>query len=114
MTKILNYHFCFEYFNKELAKFLLRWTILSKDIQRKHKLKDGDIVFYFDDHFSNIHNFNLKEHRDLTEEVLSNTKNYNEGKEWDLLTGVYIWLPKKKWVLDLIDKNIKGGETNVS
>lgn len=96
----------FENFSNELKTFLIKWIIQSKGIQKKHKLKNGDIVFYYDDHFSNIHKLELKNdspYRDLTQEVLDNTKNYNNGKEWDLLTGVYIWLPRKKWVIKLIN-----------
>ena len=98
---------CFSDFNKDLLNFLLRHTIQSKDIQRKHILKDGDLVFYYDGCYSNIHKLSLKEYKDLHQEVLDNTKCYNEGKEWDLLTGIYIWLPKNKYVLNLIKKNKK-------
>ena len=115
ISKKMSIKLCFEDFSKNLLSFLLRWIILSKNIQKKHKFKEGDIVLYFDDHFSNIHIFSLKEYRDLTGEVLENTKKYNEGKVWDILTGVYLWLPKKKWVLELINENIiyknkEGGE----
>ena len=96
----------FEDFSSELKTFLIRWIIQSKEIQRKHKFKDRDMVFYYDDHFSNIHRLDLKDDapfRDLTQEVLYNTKNYNDGKKWDLLTGIYVWLPRKKWVMRLIN-----------
>jgi len=105
----------FEDFSSELKTFLIRWIIQSKEIQRKHKFKDGEMVFYYDDHFSNIHKLELKNNspfRDLTQEVLDNTKNYNNGKEWDLLTGIYMWLPRKKWVIKLV-KNEKGNQTIV-
>ena len=98
---------CFGDFSKDLLKFLLRYTIQSKELQRKHILKHGELVFYYDGCYSNIHRLDLKEYNDLRQEVLDNTKRYNEGKEWDLLTGIYIWLPKNKYVSDLIKKNKK-------
>uniref|UniRef100_A0A6H1ZMV9 Uncharacterized protein n=1 Tax=viral metagenome TaxID=1070528 RepID=A0A6H1ZMV9_9ZZZZ len=99
---------CFSDFNKELLNFLLRYTIQSKELQRKHIFKDRDIVFYYDGCFSNIHRLNLKKNAvdiGLTNEVLYNTECYNENREWDLLTGIFIWLPKNKYVLSLIKKN---------
>jgi len=97
---------CFNDFSKELLGYLLQYLILSKELQKEHKFKDGDIVFYYDSQFSNIHRLNLRkdsEEKDLTNEVLYNTKCYNEDKEWDLLTGIYFWLPNKKKVMELIE-----------
>ncbi|GAG39608.1 unnamed protein product, partial [marine sediment metagenome] len=82
--------------------------IMSKEEQRNHKFKDGDLVFYYDSCFSNIHRLDLKDDvtdRDLTEEVLHNTKCYNEGKEWDLLTGIYFYLPDNKKLMKIIDNS---------
>jgi len=96
---------CFNDFSKELLEYLLQYLILSTGLQKEHKFKDGDIVFYYDSQFSNIHRLNLKknsEDKDITDEVLYNTKCYNEGKEWDLLTGIYFWLANKKKVMELI------------
>lgn len=96
---------CFNDFSKELLGYLLQYVILSKELQKGHKFKDGDTVFYYDSQFSNIHRLNLRkdsEDKDLTAEVLYNTKCYHEGKDWDLLTGVYFWLPNKKKVLELV------------
>jgi len=96
---------CFNDFSKGLLEYLLQYLILSTGLQKGHKFKDGDIVFYYDSQFSNIHRLNLKknsEDKDITAEVLYNTKCYNEGKDWDLLTGVYFWLANKKKVMELI------------
>jgi len=74
-------------------------------LQKGHKFKDGDIVFYYDGHFSNIHRLNIRKNSktlSLTNEVLYNTERYNRGKEWELLTGVYFWLPDKKKVMEMI------------
>ena len=101
---------CFSDFNKELLNFLLRYTIQSKELQRKHIFKDRDIVFYYDGCFSNIHRLNLKKNAvdiGLTNEVLYNTENYNENREWDLLTGIYIWLPKDNKVFSKILEEAK-------
>jgi hypothetical protein len=87
----------FNSFSKELLGYLLQYVILSRELQKEHKFKNGDIVFYYDSQFSNIHRLNLRKDSreiDLTNEVLYNTKCYNEDKEWDLLTGIYFWLPK--------------------
>ena len=97
---------CFADFNKELFGFLLQYLIMSKDIQREHKFKDGELVFYYDSCFSNIHRLDLKEYEDLHQEVLDNTKCYNEGKEWDLLTGIYFFLPDNKKLMKIIDDNV--------
>lgn len=96
---------CFNDFNKELCGFLIQYIIMSKEEQKNHKFKDGELVFYYDSCFSNIHRLDLKEHRDLTEEVLYNTKCYNEGKEWDLLTGIYFFLPDNKKLKKIIDNS---------
>ena len=96
---------CFEDFNKELLGFLMQYLIMSKDIQREHKFKDGELVFYYDSCFSNIYRLDSKEYKDLHQEVLVNTKCYNEGKEWDLLTGIYIYLPDNEELMKIIDKN---------
>ena len=102
---------CFEDFNKELLGFLMQYIIMSKDIQREHKLKDGELVFYYDSCFSNIHRLDSKEsvnavdYEDLHQEVLDNTKCYNENKEWDLLTGIYFFLPDNKKLMKIIDKS---------
>ena len=93
---------CFDDFSKELLKYLLH-CIINRD--KKHKFQDGDIVFYYDSRFSNIHRLNLKSNSKdigLTSEVLYNTECFNEGKEWDLWTGIYFWLGNKKRVLELI------------
>ena len=97
----------FNDFDKELSQFLLRWVIQSKDIQRKHLYKSGDMVLYYDGMFSNIHEIGLEENEDLTNEVLCNTENYNENREWDLLTGIYIWLPKDNNVFSKIIEEVK-------
>ena len=100
---------CFEDFSKELLSFLLRWVIQSKELQKKHIFKDGDIVFYYNSIFSNIHRLNLKKNAinvGITDEVLYNTECYNENREWDLLTGIYIWLPKDNKVFSKIFKEI--------
>jgi len=99
LTKLL----CFDDFNKELLGFLMQYLIQSEDIQREHKFKDGELVFYYDSCFSNIHRLDLKEYKDLHQEVLYNTKCYNEGKEWDLLTGIYFYLPDNKKLMKMID-----------
>ena len=39
---------CFNDFSKELLGYLLQYIILSRGLQREHKFKDGDIVFYYD------------------------------------------------------------------
>jgi hypothetical protein len=96
----------FNSFSKGLLEYLLQCVII-KGFQKEHKFKDGDIVFYYDSQFSNIHRLNLRkdsEDKDLTAEVLYNTECYNEGKEWDLLTGIYFWLPDKKKVMGLVGK----------
>jgi len=96
---------CFNDFSKELSEYLLQCVIIKR-LQKEHKFKDGDIVFYYDSQFSNIHRLNLRKNsieKDLTDEVLYNTKCYNENKEWDLLTGIYFWLPNKKKVMELIE-----------
>jgi len=93
---------CFDEFNKELLGYVL-CCIINRD--KKRKFKDGDIVFYYDSRFSNIHRLDLKSNSKdigLTSEALYNTECFNKGKEWDLLTGVYFWLPSKKKVLELI------------
>lgn len=95
-------------FNRELLGFLLRYIIMSKDTQRNHKFKDGDMVFYYDSCFSNIHRLDLKHHKDLSQEVLDNTKNYNKDKEWDLLTGIYIYLPNNEKLTELINGGKEG------
>ena len=97
----------FNDFDKELSQFLLKWVIQSREIQRKHIYRSGDIVFYYDGMFSNIHEIDLEENKDLTNEVLFNTENYNENREWDLLTGIYIWLPKDNKVFSKILKEAK-------
>ena len=94
---------CFEDFNKELLRFLVQHLILSEEILREHKFEDGDLVFYYDGVFSNIHKLDLKECKDLHQEVLDNTKCYNKGKEWDLLTGIYFYLPENKKIIKMID-----------
>ena len=102
-----NLPICFNDFSKGLLRYLLQYLVLSKDLQKGHKFKDGDIVFYYDSQFSNIHRLNLKKNsieKDLTAEILYNTKCYNGGKEWDLLTGVCIWLGDKKKVRELVDE----------
>lgn len=96
---------CFSDFNKELLGFLMRYIIMSEETQKKHKFKDGELVFYYDSCFSNIHRLDLKEYKDLHQEVLDNTKCYNEGKEWDLLTGIYFYLPDNKKVMKMIDNS---------
>lgn len=99
----------FNSFNKELLGYLLQYAILSKELQKEHKFKDGDIVFYYDSQFSNIHRLSLRKDSkeiSLTNEILYNTRCYNRGKEWDLLTGIYIWLPDKKKILEMI--KVKG------
>ena len=97
---------CLDDCNKELLKYILQCVILSRDLQKEHnKFKDGDIVFYYDGHFSNIHRLNIRKNSktlSLTNEVLYNTEQYNKGKEWDLLTGIYFWLPDKKKVMEMI------------
>ena len=96
---------CLDDCNKELLKYILQCVILSRDLQKGHKFKDGDIVFYYDGHFSNIHRLNIRKNSktlSLTNEVLYNTEQYNKGKEWDLLTGIYFWLPDKKKVMEMI------------
>ena len=90
-------------FNKELLGFLVQYIIMSKETQKNHKFKDGELVFYYDSAFSNIHKLDLKEYKDLHQEVLDNTKCYNEGKEWDLLTGIYFYLPDNKKIRKMID-----------
>ena len=100
----------FNDFNKELSQFLLRWIIQSKDIQRKHIYKSGDMVLYYDGTYSNIHEINLGENKDLTDEILWNTDRYNKGEEWDLLTGIYIWLPKDNKIFSKILKEVKSNE----
>jgi len=95
----------FNSFSKELLEYLLQCVII-KELQKEHKFKDGDIVFYYDRQFSNIHRLNLRkdsEELDLTNEVLCNTEHYNRGEEWDLLTGIYFWLPNKKKIMELIE-----------
>lgn len=92
----------FSDFNKELRGFLIQYIIMSKKTQRKHKFKDGELVFYYDSCFSNIHRLDLEEYKDLHQEVLDNTKRYNEGKEWDLLTGIYFFLPNNKKLMKII------------
>lgn len=96
---------CFDDFSKELLQYVLH-CIINQD--KKHKFKDRDIVFYYDSRFSNTHRLNLKKNSKeigLTSEVLYNTEHYRKCEEWDLLTGIYFWLPNKKKVLELI----KGG-----
>ena len=97
---------CLDDCNKEVLKYILQCVILSRDLQKEHnKFKDGDIVFYYDGHFSNIHRLNIRKNSktlSLTNEVLYNTEQYNKGKEWDLLTGIYFWLPDKKKVMEMI------------
>ena len=78
---------------------------MSKDTQKNHKFKNGELVFYYDSCFSNIHRLDLKEYKDLHQEVLDNTKCYNEGKEWDLLTGIYIYLPNNEKLTKLINES---------
>ena len=97
---------CFCDFNKELLSFLLRYIIMSKETYKNHEFKDGDMVFYYDSVYSNIHRLDLKEYKDLHQEVLDNTKRYNEGKKWDLLNGIYFYLPDNKKVMEII-KNSK-------
>ena len=99
-------------FSSELKTFLIRWIIQSKEIQRNHKFKDGEFVFYYDSCYSNIYRLDLKEYKDLHQEVIDNTKCYNEGKEWDLLTGIYFYLPDNKNLMKIID-NSKTKEPNV-
>ena len=94
---------CFDDFNKGLLDILLQYIIMSKDTQKNHKFKDGELVFYYDSVFSNIHRLHLKEYKDLHQEVLDNTKRYNEGKEWDLLTGIYFYLPDNEKVMKIIN-----------
>ena len=98
---------CFEDFSKELLSFLLRWVVQSKELQKEHIFETGDLVLYYDSIFSNIHRLNLKKNAvdiGIAEEVLYNTKCYNENREWDLLTGVFIWLPKdNKYFSELIN-----------
>ena len=99
---------CFADFNKELFGFLLQYLIMSKGIQREHKFRDGELVFYYDSCFSNIHRLNLKGDavdKSLTDEVLYNTKCYNENKEWDLLTGIYFFLPENKRLMKIIERS---------
>lgn len=94
---------CFDDFSKELLQYILH-CIINQD--KKHKFRDGDIVFYYDSKFSNIHRLNLKSNskeKDLTSEVIYNTECYNKNKEWDLLTGIYFWLPNKKKILELVE-----------
>ena len=96
---------CLDDCNKEVLKYILQCVILSRDLQKGHKFKDGDIVFYYDGHFSNIHRLKLRKNSktlSLTNEVLRNTEQYNRGEEWGLLTGVYFWLPDKKKVMEMI------------
>ena len=96
---------CFNDFSKGLLEYLLQYLILSVGVQKGHEFKDGDIVFYYDSVFSNIHRLNLKKNsieKDITSEVLYNTKCYHGGKEWDLLTGVYFWLEDEKKIKELI------------
>lgn len=97
---------CFNDFDKELLSALIQYIIMSKEERRNHKFKDGELVFYYDSCFSNIHRLDLKDDakdRDLTEEVLYNTKCYNEGKEWNLLTGIYFYLPDNKKLMKIIN-----------
>ena len=98
---------CFVNFSKELLSFLLRWIIQSKELQKKHIFKDGDLVFYYDSIFSNIHRLNLRKNAvdiGIVNEVLFNTENYNKNREWDLLTGIFIWLPEdNKYFSELIN-----------
>jgi len=94
---------CFSDFGKELISFLLRYIIMSKETQKNHKFKNGELVFYYDSCFSNIHRLDLKEYKDLHQEVLDNTKCYNEGREWDLLTGIYFYLPNNKKIVKIIN-----------
>lgn len=49
----------FNNFSKELLGYLLQYIILSKGLQKEHEFKDGNIVFYYDSQFSNIHRLNL-------------------------------------------------------
>ena len=96
---------CLDDCNKEVLKYILQCVILSRDMQKGHKFKDGDIVFYYDGYFSNIHRLKIRKNSktlDLTNEVLRNTERYNRGEEWGLLTGVYFWLPDKKKVMEMI------------
>lgn len=104
---------CFAEFSKELLSFLMQYIIVSKEIQKKHKFKNGELVFYYDSCFSNIHRLNLKKNAidiGIVEEVLCNTKCYNEGKEWDLLTGIYFYLPNNEKLTKLINES--KGEKN--
>lgn len=101
---------CFSDFDKELLGFLVRYIIMSKETQKNHKFKDGELVFYYDSVYSNIHRLDLKEYKDLRQEVLVNTKCYNMGKEWDLLTGIYFFLPENKKLMKIINDSKKTGE----
>jgi len=93
---------CFDDFSKRLLRYIV-YCIINQD--KKHKFKDGDIIFYYDGSFSNIHNLNLKKNSkeiNLTSEILYNTECFRKGKKWDLLTGIYFWLPNKEKILELI------------
>ena len=102
---------CFDDFSIRLLRYVL-CCIINQD--KNHKFKDGDMVFYYDSRFSNIHRLNLRSNsieKDLTSEVLYNSECFRRGEEWDLLTGVYFWLPNKERVLELQRKE-KGVNNN--
>jgi len=67
------------------------------EIQKLCQYKIGDRVYYWDGgHFSNkfiLDEIAIYEHEDLHKEVLGNTKLWIASKEWDELTGIYIWKP---------------------
>lgn len=68
------------------------------EIQKLCQHKIGDRVYYFDgghfnDEFILAHEHIEGEGKSFHIEVLNNTKLWLVGKEWDELTGIYIWKP---------------------
>lgn len=67
------------------------------EIQKFCQYKIGDRVYYYDGGHSSsefiLDETAVYEHKDLHEEAVWNTKRWLKGKEWDELTGIYIWKP---------------------
>ena len=76
------------------------------EIQKLCQYKIGDRVYYWDGgHFSNefiLDEIAIYEHKDLHKETLANTKLWLAGKEWDELTGIYIWKPYQEQLQEIM------------
>lgn len=77
------------------------------EIQKLCQYKMGDRIYYFDgghfdDEFILAHEHVEGEGKSFHIEVLNNTKLWLAGKEWDELTGIYIWKPYQEQLQEIM------------